>query len=259
MLEFVRRVVGIVVRAYLPYQSLIFQKVRAPISHLTLSLQALLPVPLAPSSLLGKVLAIVSSCFIVAAFVLSARPYEPSQSWKGPVQAAVLLFAATCASVVALAGAVDLNFVGEEWALQALSASAYAIVVLLAATLVLLIVSVGRVVLGGLRAEQTAIVEARTQAAALQRNIADPIDTHSAVGAPLSIMFDGIDDAARLRAHGQGIPTTAERSHALQAMGSFRSVHAQPQASSRGRLRRSSSRGATKGSSTSSALSAATV
>jgi hypothetical protein len=219
---------------------------RSPSERLTsacrpLSSQGILPVPSTASALLGKSVTIVASTLLVAAFALAARPFEQSQAWKGPVQAAVLVLAAAAACVVALASAEDMNLVDGAWASRVLEASAFVIIILLAATLVLLVVSVGRALLGGLRAEQAVIVAERVRAAA-----SDPPSSAATIAVKRSLLVTrslGPVELDDYTSQGAVNPLPFERPRALRSMGSFRSVHAQPQVS-RGRLPIGSSRSA---------------
>ena len=124
------------------------------LSFLLAALQATLPHPSTQAGLAGKAVATVAATLLLAAHVLCRRPFVESHAWKAPVRALILILAAACASVNALAGAVDLVALRGPKATTALTAGAYIVVTLFSITLTVLVASVFFALMLGVRAEQ---------------------------------------------------------------------------------------------------------
>lgn len=111
------------------------------------ALQALAPRPVTLSLVSGKAAAVGGCALALALHVLWVRPFAPSQAWKGPVRAALLVLTAACACAEAWAAAVDAGLSAPS--ASASAACAYAVLVLFGLALALLLAGVIRATLRG--------------------------------------------------------------------------------------------------------------
>jgi hypothetical protein len=127
------------------------------------TLEALLSRPPTLTLAIVKAACISITTLALCVHVLATRPFAPDHSWKGPVRAMVLALAAGCAIMNAGIAAVDLGYVDDRLK-TAMNVGAYLLLALFAATIFLLVLSVGRAMYTGARLEQSTL-ESRLAAA----------------------------------------------------------------------------------------------
>lgn len=120
---------------------------------LTFFVQSFEPTPVSAAVLLGKAASIILMTLALAVHNLWARPFAVADSWKTGVRAAILVLAAACAAHVAWAGALDIRLLRGSQAAASLTVGSYFVAVLFCAVIALLVGSVGRAMMRGVRAE----------------------------------------------------------------------------------------------------------
>lgn len=115
-------------------------------------IDATLPHPHTLPQIVGKALGIVLAAAIVCAHVIIVSPYIPAQDWKRPVRALLLILAAACAIMNALASAVDAGLGGTR-VFSAIEYGSYVLIAIFALTLIALVLGIGRAMYLGARWE----------------------------------------------------------------------------------------------------------
>ena len=125
------------------------------------ALQATLPRPATLSLVVGKAVAICSGTLLITAHLLIVRPYILSRLWMGHVRSVLLVLAACCAAMNAVASAIDLGVLQRGPRLSAGFVVASVVMLLLVgAAMALLVRGVGTSMVSLAAAEQE---EARTR------------------------------------------------------------------------------------------------
>ena len=174
-------------------------------THTNPPVQAYFPTPATMATLLGKAVASTVPMLALALHALWVHPYVPAQAWKAGVRAALLVLAAASSVVVAWARALDLRLLSGSWASDALTAGSYAVIVLFAVVISVLVGSVARAMMQGVREENARIKamkalparQARTRRAVPRGDSdAGPTDERTAVQITHCVVVGG-EDAAR--------------------------------------------------------------